>query len=117
MAGILLARPPPFNTTWDSSAWFSASGGQAMTTENERLHADHHVRKHAATQWDWRKVDGRNYITPSQDQGACQASTGFAVADTMNAKLRILFKIAVGDAKQILVPDLSAADVFYCGGG
>ena len=88
-----------------------------MTTENELLHADHHGRKHTATQWDWRKVDGRNYVTPSQDQGACQASTAFALTDAMNAKLRILFKIAVGEAKQILVPDLSAADVFYCGGG
>ncbi len=35
----------------------------------------------------------------------------------MNAKLRIGFKIAVGDAKQVLVPDLSAGDLFYCGGG
>jgi hypothetical protein len=94
-----------------------------MTTDNE-LHASHHHHHHGthgsgdiATQWDWRKVDGRNYITPSQDQGVCQASTGFAVADTMNARLRVMFKIAVGDAKQILVPDLSAADVFYCGGG
>jgi hypothetical protein len=89
-----------------------------MTTDNElRLAGDHDGRKHAATQWDWRKVDGRNYITPSQDQGACQASTAFAITDAMNAKLRILFRIGVGDAKQILVPDLSAADVFYCGGG
>jgi hypothetical protein len=92
-----------------------------MTTDSE-LHASHHhhhqgTHGQIATQWDWRKVDGRNYITPSQDQGVCQASTGFAVADTMNARLRIFFKIAVGDAKQILVPDLSAADVFYCGGG
>jgi hypothetical protein len=61
--------------------------------------------------------DGRNYITPSQDQGVCQASTAFAITDAMNARLRIMFKIAVGDAKQILVPDLSAADLFYCGGG
>jgi hypothetical protein len=89
-----------------------------MTTDNEiRLAGDHYGRKQAATQWDWRKVDGRNFITPSQDQGACQASTAFAITDAMNAKLRILLHIPVGDANQILVPDLSAADVFYCGGG
>jgi hypothetical protein len=94
-----------------------------MTTDNE-LRAGHHHHHHGrygsgelATQWDWRNVAGRNYITPSQDQGVCQASTAFAVTDAMNAKLRILFHIAVGDPKQILVPDLSAADVFYCGGG
>ena len=95
-----------------------------MTTDNE-LHASHHHHHHhgkhgsgqLATQWDWRKVDGKNYITPSQDQGVCQASTAFAITDAMNARLRIMFKIAVGDAKQILVPDLSAADLFYCGGG
>jgi papain like protease len=88
-----------------------------MTTDNELLADHHHGRKHAATQWDWRKVDGRNFITPSQDQGACQASTAFAITDAMNAKLRIQFKIGVGDAKQVLVPDLSAGDLFYCGGG
>ena len=88
-----------------------------MTTDNELVTSRHHGHKQIATQWDWRKVDGRNYITPSQDQGACQASTAFAITDAMNAKLRIEFSIAVGDAKQVLVPDLSAADLFYCGGG
>ena len=94
-----------------------------MTTDHE-LRADrhhHHPGRYGAgqtaTQWDWRKVDGRNFITPSQDQGVCQASTAFAVTDAMNAKLRILFHIPLSDPKQILVPDLSAADVFYCGGG
>ena len=95
-----------------------------MTTDNE-LHAGHHHHHHhggyesgqLATQWDWRKVDGRNYITPSQDQGVCQASTAFAITDAMNARLRIMFKLPSADAKQILVPDLSAADLFYCGGG
>jgi hypothetical protein len=94
-----------------------------MTTDSEHLQSarsgaghGHHAGPLADT-WDWRKVDGRNYITPSQDQGACQASTGFAVTDVMNAKLRIQFKIAVGDATQILVPDLSAGDLFHCGGG
>jgi hypothetical protein len=88
-----------------------------MTTDNELVASHHHGHKQIATQWDWRKVDGRNYITPSQDQGACQASTAFAITDAMNAKLRIQFKIAVGDAKQVLVPNLSAGDLFYCGGG
>jgi hypothetical protein len=89
-----------------------------MTTDNDLLPAgDDHGRKHAATQWDWRNVGGRNFITPSQDQGACQASTAFAITDAMNAKLRIQLFIAVGDARQVVVPDLSAADLFYCGGG
>ncbi len=93
-----------------------------MTTDNE-LRADHHHHygrygsRELATQWDWRNVGGKNFITPSQDQGVCQASTAFAVTDAMNAKLRILFHIAVGDARQVLVPDLSAGDLFYCGGG
>jgi len=93
-----------------------------MTTDNELLQGsyDSDAEPRAgtlATAWDWRNVGGRNYITPSQDQGACQASTAFAVTDAMNAKLRFLFHIAVGDAKQVLVPDLSAGDLFYCGGG
>jgi hypothetical protein len=88
-----------------------------MTTENELVAGHPAGHRHAASQWDWRNVGGKNFITPSQDQGACQASTAFAITDVMNAKLRIQFSIAVGDAKQVLVPDLSAADLFYCGGG
>jgi hypothetical protein len=93
-----------------------------MTTDNESLQRtyDSDTGQQAGasvTLWDWRNAGGRNFITPSQDQGACQASTGFAVADTMNARLRILLDIGLGQANQTLVPDLSAADVFYCGGG
>jgi hypothetical protein len=88
-----------------------------MTTENVLVASDHYGRKHAATQWDWRNVGGKNFITPAQDQGACQASTAFAVTGTMNAKLRIWFKIPLGPLNQVLVPDLSAGDLFFCGGG
>src|SRR5689334_6485165 len=89
-----------------------------MATDNElRPAGEHSGGTQAVAQWDWRNVGGKNFITPSQDQGACQASTAFAITGAMNAKLRILFSIAVGDAKQVLVPDLSAADLFYCGGG
>jgi hypothetical protein len=93
-----------------------------MTTDNELLRDagygghGHHTGPLAAA-WDWRKVDGKNYITPSQDQGACQASTAFAITDAMNARLRIQYYIALSDPNQMLVPDLSAADLFYCGGG
>ena len=96
-----------------------------MTTDNDLLAGHHHHHHHhgrygsgeAATQWDWRNVGGKNFITPAQDQGACQASTAFAITAAMNAKLRIQFAIAVGDPRQVLVPDLSAGDLFYCGGG
>jgi hypothetical protein len=64
-----------------------------------------------------RNVGGNNFITPSQDQGACQASTAFAVTAAMNAKLRTWYHIPLGQPNQVQVPDLSAGDLFYCGGG
>ena len=65
-------------------------GGQAMTTDNVLVAGDDYGRKHLATQWDWRNVSGRNYITPSQDQGACQASTAFAITATGNKMAHIV---------------------------
>jgi hypothetical protein len=91
-----------------------------MTADSElaqQTYGDSGQQADIPATWDWRNVAGRNYITPSQDQGACQASTGFAIADTMNARLRILFSIAIGQPNQLLVPDLSAGEIFYCGGG
>lgn len=89
-----------------------------MTIDNER---ERPVRDGAApgipAPWDWRNVDGRNFITPAGQQGDCQSSTAFAVTSAMNARLRVKLDIAVGEPDNILVPDLSPAHLFYCHGG
>jgi hypothetical protein len=67
---------------------------------------------------DWRDVDGKNFITPVQDQGPnCRSSAAFAVTSAMNAWLRVKYWIPLGDPDDILIADLSPADIFFCGGG
>jgi hypothetical protein len=69
------------------------------------------------TTWDWRKVNGRNFIGAVGQQGNCQSSAAFAVTRAMNARLRVQTNIAVGERDDRLTPDLSPGDVFFCGGG
>jgi C1A family cysteine protease len=67
-------------------------------------------------QWDWRAKDGRNFISPPKNQGNCGACTAFAAASAIDAKMRIDLNIATGDPGGGLMPDLSEAQLFFCGG-
>lgn len=51
--------------------------------------------------WDWRNVNGENWMTPVKNQGACGACWAFATIGSMEAK----YKIEKGDSS--LTPDLS----------
>ncbi len=104
--------------TTDNELLRTGPGYDAPDDEPERLGA-------VALAWDWRQIGGRNFISPSQNQGTnCLSSAAFAVTSAMNARMRIELDIAFTPtvlpyqrSLQLLVPDLSAADLFYCGGG
>ena len=51
--------------------------------------------------WDWRDVNGENWMTPVKDQGFCDASWAFATLGSIEAK----YKIEKGNSA--LSPDLS----------
>src|SRR5689334_22186978 len=85
-------------------------GDQTMTTDNERAQP----AVPFPTQWDWRKSKSHSYIRPAQAQGGCNASTAFAVANAMNACRRVGVGIPVGAWNDVLVPDLSAGEIFCC---
>lgn len=68
-----------------------------------------------APQWDWRNKEGRNFISSPKDQGNCGSCTAFAAAAAIDAKMRIDLNVATGDPSGGLMPDVSEAQLFYCG--
>jgi C1A family cysteine protease len=60
---------------------------------------------------DWRDYDGRNWTTPIRHQGDCGSCAAFATVGAIESRL----EIALG--KPGLNPDLSEAQLFYCGCG
>ncbi|NLF15501.1 MAG: peptidase C1 [Anaerolineaceae bacterium] len=61
--------------------------------------------------WDWRNVDGADWITAIRDQKGCGSCVSFAAVAVLEAML----KRHHADAS--LQPDLSEAHLFFCGCG
>jgi len=55
--------------------------------------------------WDWRDVEGQDYVSPIKSQGNCGSCTSFAVVAAIEAR----YRIALGKAI-----DLSEAFLFFC---
>jgi hypothetical protein len=98
--------------------------GELSLEERERVSREEHektaqlraVGKAAlAPQWDWRNHNGRGFISSPKDQGACGACSAFAAAATIDGKMRIDLNVATGDPSGGLMPDLSEAQLFFCG--
>lgn len=58
---------------------------------------------------DWRNHQGKNWVTPVQNQGSCGSCVAFAAAGVLEARGRI----GLGQANKAI--DLSEAHLFYCG--
>lgn len=61
--------------------------------------------------FDWRNVNGNNFVTDITDQGACGSCVAFGTVATAEAMTRI------GRSDANLVVDYSEAHLFYCYGG
>jgi C1A family cysteine protease len=71
---------------------------------------ERHVRGAAAypASFDWRNVNGANYITPIEDQGGCGSCVAFGTVATLEAA----YQTSRGDPNSGI--DLSEAQLFYC---
>lgn len=67
--------------------------------------------------FDWRNVNGRNFINSVKDQGSCGSCVSFGVTATIEGTARVVVNLAVSDPGGAALPDLSEAQLFYCGGG
>jgi C1A family cysteine protease len=66
--------------------------------------------------FDWRNVDGRNFISSVKNQGSCGSCVAFGTAASLDGTIRTELNIAVNDAGGTSFEDLSEAQLFYCGG-
>ena len=100
---------------------YSPGPGQPTLAEREQmsLARAEEARGLAAavsTSIDWRNVNGRNFISSIKDQGSCGSCVAFGVAATVEAAARVTVNLAVNDTGGGTLPDLSEAQLFYCGG-
>jgi C1A family cysteine protease len=61
--------------------------------------------------WDWRNYGGMDWTTPVRHQGNCASCAAFATAAAIESRLEIL------ENSPSLNPNLSEAQLFYCGCG
>ncbi|MFH1729548.1 MAG: C1 family peptidase [Pseudomonadota bacterium] len=64
-----------------------------------------------SAEFDWRDVDGTNWMSPIRDQGRCGSCVAFATLGAFEAQLRISNLYPDYDF------DLSEQQLFHCGGG
>ena len=66
--------------------------------------------RHLPDSFDWRNIDGENYITPIKSQIGCGSCVAFGTLGALEAVVQI-------ELDEIFDCDLSEAHLFFCGGG
>jgi hypothetical protein len=101
---------------------YTPGGGEPSLAERERLskaaRAVQHKRLAAAAypaSFDLRNVGGRNFISSVKDQGSCGSCVAFGTLAGVEGVARVVTNIAINDAGGGALPDLSEAQLFYCG--
>ncbi len=69
------------------------------------------------TMVDLRNVQGRSFVTSIKDQGRCGSCVAFGTTAAVETAARVLMNIAVGDPGAGTLPNVSEAQLFYCGAG
>eukprot|EP00743_Colponemidia_sp_Colp-15_P000359 GILK01000413.1.p1 GENE.GILK01000413.1~~GILK01000413.1.p1 ORF type:complete len:589 (+),score=120.79 GILK01000413.1:68-1768(+) len=95
-----------------TNAWVSApNNGYPSTYVNSR------IGKPLPTSWDWRNVDGKNYLPPIRQQGSCGSCYAMASMAMLTSRLRIMTDL---QDQTILSPQHVLSCSYYnqaCDGG
>jgi hypothetical protein len=101
---------------------YEPGGGELPLAERERLsaaaQAAQRTRLAAAAypiSFDWRNVGGRSFISSVKDQGSCGSCVAFGTLAGVEGVARVTTNIAVNDPGGGALPNLSEAQLFYCG--
>lgn len=82
-------------------------GNNLVTPENTLIYTENAVKE----KWDWRNVDGQNWLTPIGNQGACGSCLAFASIAVLEAQYTIDSKLSW------LKAQFSPQMLFDCGQG
>lgn len=82
-------------------------GNRLVTPENTLVYSENAVNE----KWDWRDVNGQNWLTPVSDQGNCGSCVAFAAVAVVEAQYAITNKLSW------LKPQFSQQMLFDCGQG
>ena len=74
----------------------------SQVTEEDLLRA-----KSLPDEFDWRNVDGKNYVSPVRDQGDCGSCYAFGTLGMFEARVRIL-------SNNTKTPVFSTQDIVSC---
>lgn len=101
---------------------YEPGGGEPPLAERERLASAGLAAQRARlaadaypASFDWRNAGGRNFISSIKDQGSCGSCVAFGTLACLEGAARVATNVAVNDPGGSTLPDLSEAQLFYCG--
>lgn len=97
-------------------------GGEPSLAERERISSAKRAMQREIlaapsypSSFDWRNVQGRNFISSIKDQGSCGSCVAFGTVAALEGTARAMTNIAFNDQGGGGLTDLSEAQLFYCG--
>jgi C1A family cysteine protease len=97
---------------------FIPGPGEPSLVERERIaKSQPQTRGLAAefpSEFDWRNVEGQNFVTSIKNQGQCGSCVAFATVATLESAARIFKNLPVNSSNGFVFENLSEAQLFYC---
>lgn len=90
---------------------------ECLASRKDEQDLKHTFNRDIPTVIDWRSYNGHNYITKVKDQGSCGSCVAFGTIGAIESRVRIIGNAPLDLDNQSVLPLLSEAQLFFCGGG